>query len=206
VLSFIKKHFIFHDHMNERANSHTQLRRPLTRVLFLIMCAITTIAQGETKAYQEEQVHAVFLYNITQFISWPGSAFRNTNTPIKICLFGKTPVTGYLEKVTSGEKVKGRQIVVEAVDSIEKAVDCHILFLTSVTVRLHSDQLPMLKNKPILLISPSNNFAKNGGMLALEHADNRIKPIINLTSVKKAQISISSKLLRLATIIGDNSQ
>lgn len=171
-------------------------------LLFLgwLLISLPTSVYSSEK-YNENQVHAVFLYNVTQFISWPKTAFHNETSPINICIIGKTPIAEYLTEIIDGDQVKGRSLVVENVESINTSTACHVLFFTKISARLHSDNLKSIKRKPILLVSPSKIFLERGGMLALIRNGKRIKPIINLKSVREAKISISSKLLRLATIV-----
>lgn len=199
--SFVEKFFMRCCPTKPWRSMRVYLKAAQGRLLLLtVLCTMITSVNSENMIYEEEKVHAAFLYNITQFIQWPESAFRDKTTPIKICLLGKTPIASYLEKVTSGEKIKGRSFIIDTISSINNAFDCHILFFTPITARLHSDKLSILQSKPILQISSSNSFVHNGGMLGLVQTGKRIRPVINLAAVKTAHIRISSKLLRLATI------
>ena len=156
------------------------------------------------KMYKKDQVHAVFIYNLTRFVRWPATAFKTPDSPHNICVLGKTPVAEILSQVVRDESVNGRYFEVKRVDNIKQSFDCHILFFTEVTARLHNEDIHLLKEKPILLISPQSNFATDQGMMALGQKGNRVQPIINIGNVNSANIRISSKLLRLATIVGMN--
>ena len=61
--------------------------------------------------------------------------------------------------------------------------------------------LDSLGRKPILTVSDADNFARMGGMIRFLREDERIGLRINTTAVKKAQLVISSKLLRLSDIV-----
>lgn len=177
----------------------------LGRMFILATVGTWLLLPGSTlasdKIYQESQVHAVFLYNITKFINWPDSAFDDAQSPIQICTLGKTPVADYLSKIIDGDRVKGRLLASKKIESVAASHGCHILFLTPISARLHADNLANLRESSMLLVSTTDNFVENGGMLTLRQTGKRIKPVINLQAVRKANINISSKLLRLSTIV-----
>jgi len=170
--------------------------------LACLLSTLTFQVTANEKNYLEEQIHAVFLYNLTRFVRWPDSAFKSKNAPHRICVIGKTPIVDLLRKVVTGEMVRGRQFSVINKKTVQSSTNCHILFFTSISVRLHSKQIQLLRNHPVLLISPLSNFVHGPGMLALGEKGNRVQPIINIKNVNSANIKISSKLLHLATIVG----
>lgn len=172
-------------------------------LLLSLLTLYPVLSFGSDKVYKKDQVHAVFLYNLTRFVRWPDTAFNSKQSPHKICVIGKTPIVGLLKKVVKGESTNGRYYTVERTEAIQSSLDCHILFFTSVSARIHSDDIGLLKNLPVLLVSPQSNFTEEYGMLSLGQKGNRVQPIINIKNVNSSKIKISSKLLQLATIVGN---
>jgi hypothetical protein len=61
--------------------------------------------------------------------------------------------------------------------------------------------LQQAKTQHILLVSDAENFAAQGGMIQFSLRDNKLKLVVNLNSVKQANLKLSSKLLRMAEIL-----
>ncbi len=58
-----------------------------------------------------------------------------------------------------------------------------------------------LNGRSILTVSDMEDFARNRGMIRLFTSDNKIRFRINPEAAKAANVTISSKLLRLAEIV-----
>lgn len=63
--------------------------RWLTLLLLLFAGAVSSSAQATTP--QEYQIKAVFLFNFTQFVDWPPTAFVDPRTPLVIGVLGEDP-------------------------------------------------------------------------------------------------------------------
>jgi len=149
----------------------------------------------------EHQVKAVYLFNFAQFIEWPEKTFSDTNDPIILGILGKDPFGLFLEETVKGEVVNGHPIIVQRYANVNQIKACHILFIhSSVNTRM-DNILNDLKGQNILTVSDATNFTKLGGMIRFVKDANKIKLQINLNTVKEADITISSKLLRLSEIV-----
>ena len=149
----------------------------------------------------EYQVKAVFLFNFAQFVEWPASAFPDAKSPIVIGVLGTDPFGSYLDEIIQGEQIEGHPLEIQRFENVSQIKSCHILFIhQSIVPRLYY-VLKDLKVRNILTVSDGNNFTKQGGMVRFFTENNKIKLRINLEAVKEADITISSKLLRLAEIV-----
>jgi hypothetical protein len=158
---------------------------------------------AQTKSFQEYQVKAVFLYQLTNFVSWPDEVFDGPNTPFKIGILGEDPFGVFLDKAIQGESVDGRQIVVERFADVENLNSraCQILFISSSLENQLSLILESTQNQRILTIGDVEEFARLGGMVNLMREGNRVHIEINVDSIKGADLKVSSKLLKLARIV-----
>ncbi len=81
---------------------------------------------------------------------------------------------------------------------------CHVLFIDdSVPARVR--QLAESDLHGVLTVSDLPNFARTGGNIGLFFADNQLRFQINLDTARRSGIAFSSKLLRLADVIGQQS-
>src|SRR5258708_59565 len=82
---------------------------------------------AQTAASKEYQIKAAFLYNFTQFVSWPPEAFSEPQSPLVIGILGDDPFGSFLDEMVSGEKVNNRPLVVKRYRSVEDIKGCHVL-------------------------------------------------------------------------------
>jgi uncharacterized protein DUF4154 len=148
------------------------------------------------------EVEAVFLFNFSQFVDWPPQAFPQPDSPIVIGVLGSDPFDGTLDDVVRGEMVKGRPLVVRRFQRVEQFTDCHILFISRSERPRLEPIVQMLKGRSILTVSDLDEFATRGGVIGFVLLDNKIRLRVNLQAAKDAGLTLSSKLLRPAQIVG----
>src|SRR5690606_17137040 len=153
---------------------------------------------------KQYQVKAAFLYNFTQFVEWPDSAFSEANAPLIIGVVGEDHFGSYLEEVVAGEQMNGHPLIVKRFNDDEEITTCHILFV-SVKSKNNSEKIiERTKGKSILTVSDIPTFLQNGGMIRFISVNNKIQFQINPGASISADLKISSKLLRLAEIVTPN--
>jgi hypothetical protein len=152
-------------------------------------------------AFKGYQVKAVFLYNLINFVTWPDSAFESADSPFKICILGKDPFGGLLEKVIQGERINGRRLVLERIPEINDLSFCHILFISSSMEKELPQIFTTTRNDAMLTVGDVEGFTQKGGIVNLIPKQGRISVEINTDSAKEAGVFISAKLLNLATIV-----
>ena len=148
-----------------------------------------------TPAYQ---VKAAFIYNFSQFVDWPPSAFDGNQSPFVIGILGENPFGNYLEELVKDEMAGTRNIVIKKYRDVDDVRNCNILYIN---IPNAAEAVRALHNKSILTVSDADNFARDGGMVRFVTQSNKIKLQINPAAARAVNISISSKLLRVADIV-----
>lgn len=172
-------------------------------VLQAFACSVMLLfgaAQAQTGP-NEYQVKAVFLFNFSQFVSWPPQAFPATQTPLVIGVLGEDPFGTDLDEVVRGETANGRPLSVQRYRSAQDIGECHILFVSRSEHKQLGEVLAALKSRNILTVSDDDDFTRRGGMVRFVNDRNRIRLHINLGAAEAAGLTISSKLLRPAQIV-----
>lgn len=141
---------------------------------------------------REYQLKTAYLFHFAELAEWPAP------TSVTICLQGRSPLRGYLP-VLEGMQIDARTVHVLLADS-PPIQHCQILFLSDLT-SLSQTLLQQAKNSHVLLVSDTEDFARKGGMIEFTLRDNKLKLVVNLTSVTQAGLKLSSKLLRMAEIL-----
>lgn len=149
----------------------------------------------------EYQVKAVFLFNFTQFVEWPATAFSSANSPLIIGVLGEDPFGAFLDETVRGETVNQRSLQVQRYSRVEEINNCHVLFISNSEAARQQQILSKLKGKSILTVGESDGFSRNGGVIRFATIANKIRLRINLEAAKEAELTISSKLLRPAEIV-----
>jgi hypothetical protein len=116
-------------------------------------------------------------------------------------VLGDDPFKEVLDDTVRGETIGSRPFEVKRYRNVREATDCRILFVSDSMVRQLPVVLKELKNHGVLTVSDTEDFARRGGMVQFVTENKRIKLKINVEAVKAANLTISSKLLRPATIV-----
>jgi len=182
-----------------------RIRKSLSALLLLTFTLLFPLVRqsvaGQSSAISEFRVKATFLFQFTQFVDWPTEAFSTAQTPLVIGIFGEDPFGTFLEETVRDERANGHALAVERYRRLEEVKNCHVLFVSGSEASRTGDIVTALKGRSILIVGDSNGFADRGGMIQFVTQENRIRLRINLAAARAAKLTISSKLLRPATVI-----
>lgn len=159
------------------------------------------------EAMEEDAIKAVYTYSFSKFTEWPATKLTDSEATLNFCILGTNPFRSSALDAIEDKQVKGRHLKIELYPSgllaSEAIAGCHILFISeSEKNRLHSI-LAELREAPVLTVSDIENFAQRGGMIALLKAQQQVRFEINSVALRHAGLTISSKLLELAKVVGD---
>ncbi|MGH7521916.1 MAG: YfiR family protein [Gemmatimonadales bacterium] len=169
---------------------------------FLINVVTSALLVVQAQRAPEHQVKAVFLFNFAQFIDWPATGAPDPATPLIIGILGNDPFGSLLDEIVRGERIGARPFEVRRYRQVADIEGCNILFVSRSESARVPQILEALKSRPILTVSEGNAFAKQGGMIQFVNDKNRIRLRINLEAAQAVNLTISSKLLRVAEIVG----
>jgi len=167
--------------------------------LFSLVSPGSVSAAPQTRA---EHVQAVFLYNLASFVNWP-ETWTEHSEYFTIGIVGDTPFGAIINQVVAGEQWRGKPMRVVHFDEPEEIRGrlCDILYIGSDRLRQFDNFKKRLEGLPILTVADSPGFLEMGGMINLVRKQQRLGMGVNLQAVRYSGLSISSKLLRLATIV-----
>lgn len=159
----------------------------------------TACAQGDIST--EYKFKAVFLFHFAQFVDWPPGAFSSPQAPLVIGVLGDNPFGDFLDETVHGENVNGHPLVIERFRNPEDVKNCQMLFISASEQNQIGRVLAGLKGKTILTVSDIDNFPESGGIIGFVTVDDKIHFRINTDAAHDANLTFSSKLLRLAEIV-----
>jgi len=174
--------------------------RPVWRKFALLL--IATGLGTAAAPVSEYQLKAVFLFNFAQFVEWPATVFPQANAPFVIGVLGKDPFGANLDDIVRGETVNKRPLIVKRFRDVADVRDCQILFIPATELGHLDAILTALRGRSILTVTDVNETAQRGVVIGLITQDSKIRLRIDVEAAKAANLTISSKLLRPAEIVG----
>ncbi len=156
-------------------------------------------------ASSEYTLKAAFLYNFARFVTWPDDAFASEESPLLIGIVGEDPFGTDLDEVIADKTVHDRPLQVWRIRNLAKAHRCHVLFISFVDVPSIQEVLRLLKGRSVLTVGDAEGFTDQGGMIEFFTQEKTIRFEINGDAAEKADLKISSKLLRLGRAAGEGS-
>ena len=145
---------------------------------------------------------AAFLYNFAKFTEWPADVLAPAQR-LSLCVVGDDAVADAIEQVIKGRAVEGHKLVVQIVKADGFLRSCHLLFVGGRDAKRSSQILDTLKGSTVFSVGESDKFAESGGVAQLILENDRMRFAVNVASVRRARLNVSSKLLTLATIVKD---
>ncbi|NVN91074.1 MAG: YfiR family protein [Desulfuromonadales bacterium] len=172
--------------------------------LFLVLLLLLVfIPHPATCARQDEyQVKAAFVLNFAKLTEWPNESQVEKDS-FTIAILGKTPSDSFVNTLKS-QTVHGNKVIVRHIDGTEEAKNARLVYISASERHHLSGILRELRQLNVLTVSDINGFCEFGGMIGLVPVQNRVGFEVNLAAVRKAHLSISSQLLKLAkTVLGN---
>ncbi len=179
----------------------------LNPVRFVVLVGVVTLlyvqpASGQAAGTTEYELKAAVLHRFLGFVDWPSEVLApESQDPIVIGILGDDPFGDILDNTLEGQTVGNRTLTVRRGRDLRRLGFCHVVFISS----SEGDNLPAilhaLREAVVLTIGDMDGFAVAGGMIGLRLEDNRIRFAVNIDAVGESELTVSSRLLRLATIV-----
>jgi hypothetical protein len=151
----------------------------------------------------EYQMKAAYLYNFAILTTWPASLDYESNKKlepyksVKICVLGGDSFGGALQQLTRNSSSNTR-ITLSYLANINNVQDCHILFIDVSALDNPAAMLKKLEKTPVLTVTDNLDLFNAGAMVGVFLENKRLVFDVNYTQISNAQLSMSSKLLRVA--------
>ncbi len=169
---------------------------------------LLVVAVNWSSASDEYILKAQFVERFIRFIDWPAASQgkANTKSPFVIGVVGKSEVHEHLLAVVAKRKIKGRTAEVRllSIDDLEGVANCQVVFISKCSNHDLTTLLGFTAEKPILTVSDSKGYAKNGVLINIYlNRDDACRFEINRNAVERTGLRFSSNLLRLARLVGE---
>lgn len=164
--------------------------------LTLCAAAATTDAPDDTSGRAEK---AAYLYKFAAFVDWPDPAAEFPSGAFRICVVGGRPFDGVLDRTVRGRTVGGRPIAVQQFASVTGNPGCSVMFVTGPDAQSVARTLAVMRGSPVLTVTDGATGPDDSGIINFVVEDSRVRFEINARAAAANRLTISSKLLSLAT-------
>jgi YfiR/HmsC-like len=158
-------------------------------ILMLLLPPAVTARSMEVSL--EYQVKAAYLFNFAKFIEWPSEARTG---PLTICVAGANPFGDVLTETLRGEMVHDRELASRLISDPEPG--CHMIFVPQGAES--TSYLRAARGSPTLTVGESADFISQGGIINFILERGKVRFEIDSKAAERAELRISSHLLRLA--------
>ena len=175
--------------------------------VIVALCLLLAFLSGaHAQRPTEYQVKAAFLYNFAKFVEWPDSVFEDARAPIVIGVIGTDPFGTDLDQAVKDKIVRDRKLEVRRIATLEESgAYCHILFVSASESKRLRAILGSLRGRNVLTVGDMDGFCRNGGAVGFLLSRNKVRLEINADVVSRSGLRMSSKLLKLAIIVKDET-
>jgi hypothetical protein len=179
-------------------------RYGLLKLFTMLLLALSFVpySQAQKSKPTDYQVKAVYLINFARFVAWPDKPGAQQDS-FTICVLGPDPFGRTLDTVLAGEKIAGKSAVARRISTPQESIDCRILFVSSVEGSMNQ-MVEAASKQGVLTVSDMPHFANRGGMIQFVTDDKRVRFEVNLTAAQRAGLTLSSELLKVATLVRTN--
>jgi hypothetical protein len=151
----------------------------------------------------EESVKAVFLFNFSKYVTWPAVPAMRERSPaeIRICVTANDGFFNVLKSAVQGEDVDGRPLVPVALDGLDAAPSCQILYVGDAKSADARAWLNAVRGRGVLTVADGE--ITDDTVITFVRDASRLRFDINRGAAGRHGLSVSSKLLRLARTVKD---
>lgn len=161
-----------------------------------LACGMTLSSSASADPIPEYAMKAAYLYNFALFTEWPALPDDNLN----LCVLGKDPFGTALDAV-EGKPVRGLRLTVNRIGKTGSIEHCQILFLRETEGVNIRRLLADLEEAPVLTVTDNDSLMQAGVMIGMTIENKHLTFDINAEAARRAHLSLSSKLLRLARTV-----
>jgi len=170
-------------------------RRCATAVAaYLMMVAAPLLAQSP--APLEAELKAVFLFNFAKYVTWREQSGVSGKGDIRVCTTANDAFFAMVKSALEGEDVDGRPLVAVALDGLDDARSCQILYVGDARSADARAWFGAVRDGDVLTVG--DGTAIDEPAIAFVRDQNRLRFDINRAAASRHHLTISAKLLRLA--------
>ena len=169
---------------------------------FIAFCIIvgcgllTSQSYASGKKASKDTLKAIYLVHISKLTTWPENS--KPSSTFSICINKNSELSENLKKIEQQVTINGKPLKIQYNLSPEQLIKCHVFYVSPTDISIFKTYQSKLEKNSVLTVSSEGNFTEEGGGVIGYYIDEgKVKMRVNLTTMRKIKVKISSKLLRL---------
>jgi hypothetical protein len=171
-------------------------------LLLLAGVLVAVLASPAGASRDEYEVKAAFLLNFARLVEWPEAARPAPTAPMVISVWGSPEVERAIARGIGAATVGEHPLVVRRIAGADELGGSHILFVSRDADASPGELLEAARRHATLAVGESEGFAARGGAINFFTENRKLRFEINPDAAQAASLKISSRLLRLAVLVG----
>jgi hypothetical protein len=176
-------------------------------ISFCLWCLGSTLLLPDkicAREGEEYAVKAAYVLKFAKVTDWPAQAFDDSPETVDLCLVGADEFLTLVFQSIDNKQVNDRILRVRSTSTADDCRGCEIIFVSNVIdpatlLRF----LTAVKDQPVLIIGEAHDFARIGGIINFVTQNGQLHFEINPREAERHGLKISSRILQLATIVGN---
>jgi hypothetical protein len=191
--------------MPRRAPMHRWHCPALWSVTWVIAFATLHPARPQEPSL-EYAVEATYLHKFAPYVEWPNPAAEFPGGAFTVCVVGKDPLDGLLDRSVNGQAVAGRPITVRRFAGVTGNPGCAVMYVTGSQAQPIAGTLAAVRGAPVLTVTDGATDPAVKGIINFVIQDDRVRFEIDDRTAAANGLTISSKLLSLAVHVTGGSR
>lgn len=159
------------------------------------------MSQAQSNSADEYAIRAAMLFNLTKFIDWPAWKMDHSHPIFLVCILGHDPIEPYTDRYLQNQSVMNKPVQLKMIKDLNDATGCHILYVSANGKRNFERAAADLTKAGVLSVSEQSVSRNSAQIVGLPLDNDHVHLDVNLGAAQSGGFSVSSKLLRLATVM-----
>ena len=173
---------------------------------FLLLNCMSPLGTIHAKDLTQGQIIGAFIYRISQFVTWPENAFKDSSSSFQICIFGKDElnISQILDQEIGTTRIHGKKIEIVSLPTLQSAIDyfekggtSQLLYMTGHSLSSLSKLENLFEKESTLFMGESMAFLDAGGMLSFVQRKGKLRLFMNRDLVEQSALKFDSRLMLL---------
>lgn len=180
--------------------------RPVSFGVAAIFCLSLVLflpgwSSAQTSSATEDDIRAAMVSHLPLFVNWPPGKTDVASPQFHVCLLGADPIAPVLEAAFHKAAVSDMPVVFSHVNVSDKLDKCHLLYIGAGARGNFAKLIPALQQMSVLTVSEQPIENVSGEVIGLPLEENHVRVEVNLAVAQSSRLSISSRLLHLASVV-----
>lgn len=170
-----------------------------------LLCCLAALLPAHQHAAEPartaNEVRDAVVFNLLSFVDWPPA--WQERAELRLCVVGEGPDRNALADLADRKVRQQRLAVVRPGRDFGELHRCQVVFVPGDSAHLLLSVAAGTRGAPILVVAESEQSLQRGATIALSFVAGKVALDINAAAARAANLTISSKLLRLARTVVD---